>query len=257
MNINDVYTPLEQAKRELQARQNDSELKRKVAEFIGADMPVFLKAQPRAILSRGILTPNFETKYFLDILDLIELEPVCAEFHSDRFCSQNKDKVHLGKLTFFHKFNKKGENIITRKTIIDFKNSENKAFHEIQTMKDSDFIEFHHSLFVRQYKKILDIFDISIFKNDENTAKEVYEKIFALCLVNGILFENFIMKDHENEKKFSEHVVFPAFESVVKKFNLRPLVVPLLPLKNEEIEMWNWYPGHLEKEVITLLEDFQ
>ncbi len=251
MTIDDIYTPINEAKKEIEKRWNDVELKKKVSDYLGKDFPEVFKKEPRAILSRGILTPNFETKYFLDILDIVDLKPICLEFYGDKFCSQNKDKIHLGKLVFLHD-NKKGINVTTKRTIIDFKKSENKIFKEIRTLQDKSFTEFHHNLYIRQYKKLFDIFDISVFKDNGESAKEVYKKIFGLCLVNGILFENFIAKENEHEKKFTENVVLPAFEFVVSKFHVKPLVVPLLPLKNVEKEAWDWYPSHLEKEIDNL-----
>jgi hypothetical protein len=249
MNVNDIYTPLSEAKAELERRWNDPELKRKVEEFLGSDLPIFFRSEPRAILSRGILTPNFETKYFLDLMDLVGLNPICAEFYDDKFSSQNKDKVHLGKLVFYHKTNKKGENLITKKTIIDFNAHENKSFKDIKTFHDKDFIDFHHFLYNKEHKKNMDFFDASIFKINNATIVDFYEKLLSLCIMNGILFENFIAKENEHEKRFTENVVLPAFKSVFERFNLKPLVIPLLPLKNEEKETWTWYAGYLEEEV--------
>jgi len=249
MNLDEIYITIEEAKKELVKRQKDLNLIRKVEEFLGESLPDIFKKEPRAILSRGVLTPNYETNYFLDVLDLIELRPICAEFHSDKFCCQNKDKVHLGKLVFLHGLNKKNEHVTTKKIIIDFTYSEKKSYKEMNTIKDKSFIEFHHFLYKKQYKELMDVFDFSLFKKNGENALEVYKKFFSLCLVYGVLFENFIAKDTEHEKRFTEDVVLPAYEFVLDKFKKKPLIVPLLPLKNEEKEVWMWYPGHLEKEV--------
>ncbi|MGB8815734.1 MAG: hypothetical protein WCC74_00640 [Minisyncoccia bacterium] len=248
MNLDDIYTLLGDAKKELKRRRKDPVLKKKIEDYLGENLPEVLKNEPRAMFFRAVLTPNFETKYFLDIAEIIGFKPVCIELCNDHFCTMNKDKVHLGKLVFLHKSGGKGCDLIRKKIIIDFHKSEKKSFQEIKTFNNKSFVEFHHNLYKKQYEGIMDIFDASILKKKCENAKDLYEKIFTLCLVNGVLFENFIAKENEHEKKFSENVVLPAFESVYKKFNLKPLVVPLLPLKDEEKESWIWYPGHLEKE---------
>ncbi len=249
MNIDDIYTPIDEAKKEIQRRWNNPILRKKAEDFFEGNLPEVFKNEPRAILARGILTPNFETRYFLDLMDLIELKPVCGEFHDDKFCTMNKDKIHLGKLVFLRKSNKTNNDVIDKKTIIDLEKYENKPFKEIKTLYNKSLVDFHHHLYNKEYKEIMNFFDISIFKKKGETAKEVYEKIFTLCIASGVLFENFIAKEREHEKKFTEEVVLPAFKSVCDKFNLKPLIIPLLPLKNEEREIWDWYPGHLEKEV--------
>lgn len=255
MKLDDVYISLPDAKTELEIRRGDPVLREKMNIFWKKDLPDFFRNGPRAILSRGILTPNFETKYFLDLMDLIEIKPICAEFYDDKFCSQNKDKVRLGKLVFFNKKKEKSNNALTKKTVIDFESHENKLFREVRTLNNKSFIALHHNLYMKEYKEMMDSFDLSVFKKEGDTAKDVYEKIFSLCIVDGILFENFIAKENEHEKKFTENVILPAFNSVVKRFNLKPLIVPLLPLKNEEKESWMWYPSHLEQETENILKN--
>jgi len=253
--VEEIYTPIGVAREEIKRRWNDSVLRKKVENLWDGDLPEVFKKEPRAIFFRVVLTPNFETSYFLDLMDIIELKPICAELYMDKFCTMNKDKVHLGKLVFLHKSLKDSCDIVTKKIIIDFDESEKKSFKEMRTINNKSFIDFHHHLYIKQHKEIMDIFDASSLKKDGDSARDVYEKIFSICLINGVLFENFIAKDSEHEKKFVEEVVLPAFNSVVKKFDLKPLVVPLLPLKNEEKENWIWYPGHLEKEMNEFFKD--
>ena len=244
--VNRLYSPMQFANEEIWRRWNNKVLREKVSHFLG-DVPVLMKDRPRAILSRGVLTPNFETRRFVDVAKLSGLDPVCAEFYDDKFTSQNKDKIHLAKLIFFHKLDKNLRPIFGKRTIIDFKINENKSFKNVSTIDGHSFIDFHHDLYKKEYKEILDCFDISIYKRNGENAKEVYEKIFSLCIANGILFENFIAKDKEREKTFTVDVVMPAFKAVTKRFGCRPIVVPLLPLEDEEKDIWMWYPGRLEK----------
>ncbi len=253
MNLDEIYTPLSEAKKELDKRWGDKELVRKVEEFLGIDIPIFFREEPRAILFRAVLTPNFEVDYFLDLADLIKLKPVCAEISIDKFCTMNKDKVHLGKMVFLHKKNINNFNNRTKKIVIDFDESEKKQFKDIKTINNKNFLDFHHHLFTKKHKNMMDIFDVSIFKKNGESIRDVYEKILSLSVFGGILFENLIVKDKEHEKVFIENVLLPAFDSVHKRFGIKPLIVPLLPLKNEEQEAWIWYSGTLEKEVESFL----
>ena len=137
--------------------------------------------------------------------------------------------------------------------MIDFDESEKKQFKDIKTINNKNFLDFHHHLFTKKHKNMMDIFDVSIFKKNGESIRDVYEKILSLSVFGGILFENLIVKDKEHEKVFIENVLLPAFDSVHKRFGIKPLIVPLLPLKNEEQEAWIWYSGTLEKEVESFL----
>lgn len=252
-DIREIYTPLSVAKKEIWKRWNDKELRKKAEDFLGAGLSEVMKKEPRAVLSRGVLTPNLESKHFLDLAEMLQLNPACAEFSKDRFCSNNEDKIHLGKMVFFHKLNKNRDRIITRKSIIDFKTNENRCFSSIKTKGGEKFIDFHHRMFLAYYGKSVDTFDISIFKSNGERAKEVYKKLLALFICHGVLLENFINKDNHYEKKFTNNVVIPAFKEVVSLFKIKPLIAPVLPIKDEEEHDWMWYPGKLEKEVANSL----
>jgi hypothetical protein len=69
---------------------------------------------------------------------------------------------------------------------------------------------------------------------------DYYKYILALYIRNGILFENYILND-KNEKKFIEDVLIPAFLSVKKEFNLKPLIVPVSPMEEECDKKWWCY----------------
>lgn len=252
MNIEDIYTSLSEAKEEIERRWNDVELRKKVEEFLGGDMNHKFENNIKALYFRVILTPNFETRYFNDVANLADLNPLCLELSSDKFCSHNKDKVHLGKLVFSYENPKNKQRVITKRNIIDFHKSENKILKEIDTINLKKFIDVHHHLYFIECKKMMDILDISYLKEKSYNIKEIYKKVFAFCIVKGILFENFIIKEKENEKKFVESIIIPAFEEVSQYFNLKPLIVPLLPLKDEEKEYWIHYPISLEREIINL-----
>lgn len=59
LKLEDIYTPLKEAKEGIWRRWNDKELRAKVEEFLGGDVPEFLRDEPKAYLARQLVTPNF------------------------------------------------------------------------------------------------------------------------------------------------------------------------------------------------------
>ncbi len=70
--VEKIYTPLSVAKEEIWRRWNDKELRKKVEDFLGGDIPEVFKKEPRATIFRYIATPNLEFKFAL--INLINLE---------------------------------------------------------------------------------------------------------------------------------------------------------------------------------------
>src|SRR4030042_2175704 len=97
-DIKEIYTPLSVAKKEIWKRWNDKELKKKVEDFLGGDLPEVFKRKPKAALFRFIATPNLEFRNFFDLSKMSKLDPVYVEFLEDRFCTRNQDKVCLGRI---------------------------------------------------------------------------------------------------------------------------------------------------------------
>lgn len=249
----ELYTPLSVAKEEVWRRWNDKKLRKKVEDFLGGDVPEFLKKEPKAAVFRNIATPNFESRLFLELAGCVNLNPIYIEFTKDRFCTRNQDKLFLGKMTFCDSISDGGHNFIVSRKIIDIKNNDNKSFDEISTLWGEKLIDFHHRIFCSFNKKDLVYFDASRFKCNGESAMDVYVKVLSFFICNGILFENYIAKDNHYEKKFTETVVLPAVAKVKEIFKVKPLIVPFLPIREEANKEWMWYSHELEKEVSIIL----
>lgn len=239
LDITHIYTKLSEAKEEVWRRWNDKELRKKVEEFLGDEMPDVFKDSPKAMLFRFLLTPNLEARYFLDLVDDIEIKPVYGEFLNDRFCTRNQDKLHLGKMKFL--LNREmGENKeISCKKVIDIERNENKPIGEIKTIWNEKLVEFHHRIFFDKHK--IETFDVSRFKTNGESAIDVYEKMFALFVCHGVLCENYIAKKDHYEFKFVNNVIMPAIERTLERFGKSPLIMPLLPLREEPDRTWMYY----------------
>jgi uncharacterized protein len=94
------YTSLEEAKEEIWKRWRDMDLRRKVQDFIG-NIPQQMQDAPKAVLDRNIATPNLEFFYFLELSSKTNLSPLVTEYISDKFVTNNVDKLALAKMPFF------------------------------------------------------------------------------------------------------------------------------------------------------------
>ena len=102
----EIYTTLEEAKKEIWRRWNNEILRKEVEEFLG-EVPEVFKKEPRACLCRHIFSPNYEYLRFLDLIQGIDLKPLGIEYLKDMFITTNKDKTYLAKMAFIDK----GQNI--------------------------------------------------------------------------------------------------------------------------------------------------
>ena len=64
ISVDDIYTPLSVAKKEIWRKWNDKKLRKKVEYFLEGNISEFLKDEPTAYLARHIVSPNFEFSCF-------------------------------------------------------------------------------------------------------------------------------------------------------------------------------------------------
>ena len=115
-----IYTPLAVAKDEVWKRRSDEDLMRRVREFLKDDVPDELKQTPRAVLSRHVVSPNFELLHFLDLAKEVALDPLGLEYVHDKFVPKNDDKYYLAKLIFYEGWGKKGGVKTSSLKVVDF-----------------------------------------------------------------------------------------------------------------------------------------
>jgi hypothetical protein len=244
-----IYTPLSLAKKEIWKRWNNKALKKKVEDFLEGDVPEFLKGEPRAFLARQVATPNFEFLRFLKLAEKTNLKPACLEYLDDKFASENQYKYHLGKICIYCGVGKKmGEKIIVNR-IIDFNESERKVIKEIKTVSGKSLVDFHHGLFTANgYNKEVAFIDASDWvERNGKTPNRFYSKLFAVLTCFGILFENY--SDNKDEGDFTKNIVLPNFKQVENILGVRPLIVKIMPMKDQDKDYYFYY-----SEKISLIE---
>lgn len=248
MKIEEMYTSLEEAKEEIQKRWNNKELKKKVEEFLGEDIPTFFQNEPRAAYVRDIISPNNEFFYFWDIATESGVRPIMIEYSAGKFVARNINKYHLCRMYFHHGIGKQGGGKMECSNVVNFNTMEGKKMRDVKTTWNENIIDFHHGILEKTKPEISkdDVVDFSKwFDKHKKKTKHWYLHYLALFLCHGILFENFILDN--GEKEFTEKKIIPSFEALVKKFGIKPLIVPIAPMKSENDLYWWFYPGYVKK----------
>lgn len=244
----DIYTTLEDAKIEIQRRWNDKELKKKVEEYLGGNIPNILQLEPRAFLTRQIASPDREFAQFYELASSISLKPLCWEYLDDIFVSANRDKVGLAKMTFFYGLDINSNPLINYEKVIDLSGvEEGKKFRDVETLWGENFVLFHHRLLSSVFPGI-ELYDGSIwFKSAGKNAKEYYPFFLSLFIRNGILFENFETDGRENE--FTQNIFIPAFKKSLEYFGIKPLIVKIISDEIIEDVSWWSYPAYIKDKI--------
>ena len=237
-----VYTPWEEAVKELKRRWNDKELEKKVCDYLKCVIPEPLSHSFKLVLFRQLFTPNYEFLRFRAVADALEIEPLFWEYHDDKFTSNNPMKHALGKMHINRGVNKNNGIRVENKNIIDFNKSNGKKIKEVKTIWGQSLIDFHHELLdifspnTTQY-----LFDASEwFHINQSSAKNYYKSYMTLFVRNAILFENFLLEG--NELEFTKSVFLPLFIQVWKQTGIKPLIVSLAPTHIEGDIFWISYP---------------
>src|SRR5690606_14962533 len=130
---------------------------------------------------------------------------------------------------------------------INFDVAENKFVDNLQTLWGEKLEDFHHNVVFDIHPELAgDVHSFSdwLLRNGQ-TAKEYYDKFFALFIAHGILCDNFL--DYDFDAKLTKKVIIPAFKKTVKRFGVAPLIVPLEPFGTERHIFWSAYPKELKK----------
>jgi len=256
LSVEDIYTPLSVAKEEIWRRWNDKELRKKVEDFLGGEVVAVFKGIPRAVLARHITSPNFEFLFFIDVIKHLKLEPLFIEYRKDLFSSKNKEKYHLCKLHFEDGLSENWIQRIKAVKITDFNLWEGKKLNDIEIKNGKNIIEMHRILLSNVAPNFVgNIWDISEWSEQEGkNVKMFYRKYLALFLCYGILFENFSTRDTAAEKDFVRDTVMPAITEIENVFGIKPIIVPLLPIENEENLHWWCYPYKLKNVLVDFLK---
>ena len=254
-----VYTPIEEAVKELERRKGDNSLKEYITTNLPAGIPQNFEGEKNAILGRQLATPNFELKEFYKMADkLTGFKKTAIVMHRDKFTpGNNETKYHLGKIVFNNGCIQRG----AAKSVmaVNFNEWAGKKISEVKTIWGQSLVDFHDELL--QYSLMKEPSGgINQFEGSEwlsqlgKNAKEYYSRLLLLFMQNGILFENFLMKE-KGESTFTKEVFLPAFIKIMTETGRKPLIVSFLPMESEGNNFWNYYPEEYFEFVNNKIEE--
>ncbi len=246
-----LYIPLQEAKLEIKRRFADDNLRAKVVEFLGGDLPPVFSQEPRAVSIIHIASPHLAFSHFIHGAHQLGLKPLVFEYLDDLFLTTNFDKASLGKMTFSLGRDKNGSITKTSRQVIDLSGKEEKKpFHQIKTLWGENFIDFHHRLLANTFPEA-EVYDGSQWYHKKGASAKIYYRyVMALFICHGVLFENFLLD--KNEIEFTNNIIIPAFREVRDFFDLEPLIVPIAPLDVQEDRSWWYYPAGLITQIDQL-----
>jgi len=245
-----VYTPWDEALKELERRQNDPALDAYLERTLPNGIPEAMRGKKSMVLFRNVATSNYEIHRFIIAADSLSgLKPLILEYTQDKFNDRNEAKYFLGKLCFHKGMNKNGEAVWESIRIMDFNASNNVPLNEVKTLWGQTLVDFHHELFERSFPRQTDrVVDVSEWvRSFGGRAKDYYKPFFSLFLRGGILFENYLLDSKEGP--FTKEVILPALTEIMQETGLKPLIVALEPTHIEGDQFWYAHP--LRDMVIT------
>ena len=253
----EIYTPLSVAKEEIWKRWNDKELKKKVEKFLNGTAPNYLKKSPHSFLVRQITSPDVEFFHFLDLSEMLKLDPLFVEYREDKFTSCNDDKYYRCNMYFYEGEGRSHKNIIKSKKIIDFDKYDGKKIKDVETLWQSSILDFHHNLIREIYPSAFNsIVDVSDWvKKNGKTASNYYLHFLAWFICHGVLFENFPI----NKKgiDFTRKLVLENMKKLEKEFGVKPLILPIAPIEDQGDVYWWSYPEKVGSIVYSMKMDRQ
>lgn len=237
----EFYSTYSEIMKAISERRKDTELQKKVAEYLADDFPSFIKKDDvKAFFIRAIHTPNQEHFFFRDLAHEFNLEPIFCNYMSGKLVMRNSEKYHLAKVGLVEGFNKKGAMLYSYKNLLNINENEGKVIRDISLTNGSKLSDFHLDLF-KDLGYTDTFFDMSEwFDRVRNDEDGYYAKFLALFLVNGVLFDNYLISD-DSEKKFFQDKVWPAFNFIKEKFGVKPLIFPVLPVREENNSLFFFY----------------
>ena len=247
-----MYWDLDKAVKELHRRQNDEKLMRKLNDFLGWDLCPIPQRQS-GILARHVPTARFEDIFFVRKCKEKELSITFPIYPKDEFCADNPSKLRLVKILVYEGRGRNGGPRLKKIYIVnpgEISRLNGLLISEIKTSWGESLVDFHY-----RTRKVVgiggEVIDISSWLKSIGPAREYYKYFLAACSIRGILFESFESPGFPHLDVFKRRVVIPAWEFVIKKFGVQPLIVyhpsETSSLREEEIN-W-WYPSEILKAI--------
>lgn len=243
----DIVTPLAEAVATLMQRREDTQLRARVEDYLGGDIPDYFRGPPVLYLCRHVASPNLETLRFLTIARRRGFKTVIGQDPKDIFAPRNPLKRALGKLSICTRLARKGDRPveqIRKLRIVDFNSAGGKPLHSLRTLWGEPLVDFHNALFDQFAEYPVQIEDDShwVDRYHRGDLLAEYKSFLALLIVHGVMFEDYPIDVSSEEAWFVSDILRPAFTHVETTLGVRPLITPLVPCGVASFEVWTGYP---------------
>ena len=251
MEKDNIYLSLDEARKELQKRWNNVELRKKIEEELETNFIDCFKFEPRGVLWRSLPSPDNGFTFFYQMAKYVNSNPILLEYLGDKFVSINEEKKGLCELSI------ELENGDRKKIdAVDINSFEGRKLSEMLMKNGEKLVDFHHNLF-READYLVEFKDITDWCHSIGKASDYYYPYLLHFVAHGILFEFFLFEEDERENYFTNNIIFPAIEKIEKKFGLKPMVVRLYPKDQTDDEDFYWwsYPSDLNKHLLNYAKE--
>jgi len=242
----ELYMSLDQARKELLKRRQDTDLKKKIEEELGDKLISKFTDSARGVAFRQLCSPDNGFTFFYQCAKYINTKPLILEYHSDIFVHFNEEKKGLGRLRVTLE-----DQSFATVDIMDFHENEKKKLSDAKIKSGEGLVDFHLKLFeVSGYK--VDIFDNSEWFKSFGKASEYYYYFFLHFIAHGVLFETFITDESDSEGGFTRDIIIPAIGRIKERFGVTPIIVSVYPDEQSTAEDFYWwsYPPHVNNYIL-------
>lgn len=221
MKQKQMYTHKEDLKKLLMQRRNVG-LHKEIEQYWesqGNPLPPIVTSQngELAILARHVAAARNEDFAFNNECIELGLIPAWLEFHNDMFVS-----VSAPKLSLIYPETPTGRKKLTNPSIW-----EKKKLNEISCYEGRSIVGIHNTQWEQHFSTTGIRGDVSSWLQSFGNARDYYFADLSLSLAHGVLFKDFHGKGKLSSKKsleFTNSVVVPAFDEVLKTFGMKPII---------------------------------
>lgn len=223
-----------------------------------------------AVFARHVATFRYEDALFVLLAERGGLEPVWLEYTADRFADVSPYKHSLGSPTFATHRGRSGGlglkglrevGFPGRKSLIHFNSANGRPINQISLVDGRPLVDFHHEHQDRMMGGRARRFDLSTWLQQIGKAKDYYAAYLSLFVAHLALFEDYHGGESAGQDggggvlfDFTSHVFEPAWQEVVDRFGVEPLLVKMpwhdfcrfFPLHPDWRENGVILPEHLE-----------
>ncbi len=226
---NGYYFSVNEAFVELGRRRS---LRQQIIEYWGVKGVVFprelITGEPLAVIGRHVATFRYEDALFIWMATAVGFRPTWLTYVEDKFSTASKVKISLLHPYMTSRLNKVGGHHVNKRRLTNQGLWIGHPLSSVMTESGKTLMDFHGRRLSEACPEAL-VVDISYANRGwGGKASTYYQAYLSLFLAHSVLFEDY----HGGESGavlggFTKTVFEPAFQVLVERFGVRPIIVPL------------------------------